>query len=338
MERKSQLLRDLGLKRNHNLAARDLLRRLGAAQNGQFARPQALELGLTPAQVRAMRACGETIVVRPGVGRFAWADEPDPAVTAFLACWPHGVISHASAARYHGLTRVAMPSEPSVTVSHGRTCRQSGIDVHYSRTLSASDVLRVGPLRYTTLARTPCDLATSANPWETLSIVDDSIAAGAKRKWINQVAASLAAGRDGVALVERATRVGASNEFRSWLERAGAHVFARGGLPNPRWNVRVHDDDGLIGVVDSLWLSYNVVCELKGLRFHTTPAQLRRDDQRNNRLLDAGYGVRSVSWRDLVDDAPGAVATVMRALNVAGAEMDVAAIPREISLPGRPFR
>lgn len=337
MERVAQLLRDLGLKRNHGLSARDLLRRLGAAQNGQFAIRQALVLRLTRAQVRAVRTSGEATEIRPGVARFSCADATDPAVTAFLACWPHGVISHASAARFHGLTRVAVPSEPSVTMPHGRTCRQSGIDVHYSRTLSPSDVLRLGPLRYTTLARTPCDLATSANPWETLSIVDDSIAAGAKPKWINQVAAALAAGRDGVALVERATRPGASNEFRSWLERAGARVFALGGLPNPQWNVRVHDDDGFIGVVDSLWLPYKVVCELKGLRFHTSPAQLQRDDRRSNRLLDAGYGVRSVSWRDLVDDPPGAVATVMRALIAAGAEMDTSAIPSEIPLPGRPF-
>lgn len=80
-----------------------------------------------------------------------------------------------------------------------------------------------------------------------------------------------------------------------------------------------------------------VVCELKGLRFHGSAAQVRRDDKRVNRLLDAGYGVRSFGWRDLVDDAPQMVATLMRALQAAGATVDFSAIPTKIPVPAAPF-
>jgi hypothetical protein len=284
-----------------------------------------------------VRTSGEAEVVRAGVARFTSSDPPDPAVTAFLAVWPRGVISHASAAQHHGLSRVEVPAVPCLTVQHGTTCRQSDITVRFSTFLPDSDILRVGPLRFTSVARTVCDLSTSADPWESLSILDDAVAGGARRSWVNHVARALARGRDGVALIERATRPTSSHEFRSWLERAGAHVFALGGLPPPQWNSRIYDGRGLVGIVDALWLPAKVVCELKGLRFHTNPAQLRSDDARNNRLLDAGYGVRSVSWRDLVDESAEVVATVMRAMRAAGVDVDLARIPQTIAIPKRPF-
>lgn len=338
MQPGASLLKDLGLPRNCDLDARDLLRLLGRAQDGQFGTRQASALGITRAQILAMRDAGEVAAVRRSVSRFrSTAGEPDPAVTAFTTCWPNGVISHASAAQFHGLSRVASPQRPEVTVPFGTTCRPAGIVVHHSKLLGRADILRVGTLRYTSLARTTCDLACGDDPWETLALVDDAVAAGARPRWIHARALELRAGRDGVALVERATRPGASDEFRSWLERAGAHIFELGGLPPPVWNVEVRDARGRIGIVDALWLPERVVCELKGLRFHSSPEQQRRDDHRVNRLLNGGYGVRSFSWRDVVEDAPGVVATLLRALRAAGARVDLARIPRVIEVPARPF-
>ena len=338
MDFTKDLLRDLGLAKSHNLLPRQILRLLAAAQGGQFSTRQAVALGIKPTQVLSLRHAGEIASLRRNVWRFlSAAAEPDVAVTAFLACWPHAVISHASAARYHGLTRVAAPAAPEVTAAHGTTCRPDGVVVHRTRSLENGDILRVGTLRYTSVARTVCDLADAKQPWETLSLVDDAVASGAKPRWINQVATELMNGRNGVSMVERATRPGASSEFRSWLERAGGHVFVLGGLPLPLWNVEIRDGGGRIGIVDALWLPQRVVCELKGLRFHTTPAQLRRDDHRANRLLDAAYNVRSVSWRDLVDNPTDVVATVMRAMRAAGATVDLGSIPQSITIPKAPF-
>lgn len=91
---------------------------------------------------------------------------------------------------------------------------------------------------------TVCDLSTADDPWESLSILDDAVACGASLRWINRVAKARVHGRDGVALIERATRTGAVAEFRSWLERAGAHIIRLGGLPAPQWNVPVRDERG----------------------------------------------------------------------------------------------
>lgn len=101
------------------------LRALASSQDGQFACGQALELGLTAAAVRWLRATGEVDALRRGVCRFrAASGEADPAVTAALACWPGAVISHGSAAAHHGLTRVSTPDTPAVTLPHGSTARR----------------------------------------------------------------------------------------------------------------------------------------------------------------------------------------------------------------------
>lgn len=193
MDIPARLLRDLGLKPNHGLSARELLRRLGAAQQGQYGTRQALALGLTPGQLRAMRAGGEAEVVRPGVARFVAGDEPDPAVAAFLACWPNAVISDASAAQHHGHT--CLGAGRPVSHRSARLVMPAARDqCPLSTSLPDSDILKSGPLRYTGLARTVCDLADASHPWETLSNLDDAVALGAKPRWINDVAAALSRG------------------------------------------------------------------------------------------------------------------------------------------------
>lgn len=320
------------------LTPRDRLRAQAATQDGQFATAQARRLGLTPSALRWLRDAGETELLRRGVWRFRVAAGPaDPAVTAFLLCWPDGVISHASAARHHGLARVRAPARPELTVPLARRRVPAGITVHVSRHLPAADVLTVGGLRYTSLARTVCDLADAADAWETLALVDDAIASGAAPRWLHQRAAALANGRAGVTLVRDATAPNAGDIFRSWLERTAAAVYRAAGLPDPEWNVGVHDASGLIGVVDALWRHWRVVSEKEGLRYHTTPQQRRRDSRRFNRLADAGYRSRRFSWYDVVRSPLDVAVTVARALQAAGAPIDLARLPRAIELPSRPF-
>ena len=314
------------------------LRQAAALQDGQYATAQALTLGVSPTVQRGLRRRGEAEGLRHGVSRFTTAvGDPDPAVTAALTCWPDAVISHASAVRFHGLTRVPAPDEPEITVPHGQVRKPSGIKVHWSRALEAVDIQRVGLIGYTTMARTPCDLADRLDPWEALALVDDIIAGGAARRWIHRRAKVLANGRGGVAMVRDATHPDAARVFRSWLERAAAHVFRAGAIPDPEWNVRVRDEAGLIGIVDALWRPWWVIAELEGMRFHTTPRQRRSDANRFNRLLDAEYRARRFTWEDIVHRPVDVVGRLYRALNAAGAGLDPARIPRHIELPARPF-
>jgi hypothetical protein len=312
-----------------------VLRALASLQDGQFATAQAVTLGLTLAAVKWLRSSGETQSLRRSVWRFCSAiGDPDPAVTAWLACWPHATISHASAGVRHDLRGVDPPSQPELTVAHGLRIAPAGILVHKSRALNRVDLVTVGAVRYTTKARTICDLADQGDPWKTLTLVDDAIAAGVRRAWLHRRAVALADGRGAVRIVRDATAAGAAAEFRSWLERASSHVYRAGRLPEPEWNVPVYDEQGRIGIVDALWRPWRVVAEQEGLRFHTTPAQRRGDAERFNRLLDAEYAARRFTWRDVVERPVYVAATVARALRSAGADIDLARLPQRIDIPG----
>jgi hypothetical protein len=93
---------------------------------------------------------------------------------------------------------------------------------------------------------------------------------------------------------------------------------------------------GRIGIVDALWRLWRVVSEKEGLRFRTTPAQRHRDAERFNRLLDAEYAARRFTWLDVVERPTYVAATLARTLRAAGADVDLARIPREIIVPGHP--
>jgi hypothetical protein len=316
----------------------ELLRLKAGGQDSQFATAQALHLGVTRDQLKGLRRRGEIELLRRGVSRFRSAAGPaDSAVTAMLACWPEGVISHRSAALYHGITRVSPPEQPEVTVPHGIVRKLPGITVHWSRSMPAEDILTVGDRRYMSLARTSIDLSDPSDKWESLAILDDVLAMGARRTWIHQRAKALANGRGGVPLIRDATAPDAPEVFKSWLERAAAHVYRAGGLPDPEWNVSVRDDRGRIGIVDALWPTWGVVSEKEGLRFHTSPRQRRRDAERFNRLLEAGYRARRFTWEDVVQRPLHVVETMFRVLEAAGADLDRARIPRRIEIPATPF-
>lgn len=205
--------------------------------------------------------------------------------------------------------------------------------MHRTRNLPGSDITRVGGVRYTSLARTVCDLADPDDVWETLALVDDAVARGARQGWLHRTASRLTNGKPGVTVVRDATAPGAADAFRSWLERAAGTVYRAAGIPQPEWNVRVYDGAGLIGIVDALWRPWRVVAEKEGLRFHTTPRQRRDDAKRFNRLVEARYDPRRFTWEDVVHQPAEVAATVMRALRAAGADLDPNRIPSRIEIP-----
>lgn len=325
-----------GLQRITDAApARVLLAHLAALQDAQYAVAQARALGLGPHATRWLVDSGRTIRVAPGVARFAGATgEPEPAVTAYLRCWPHATIGYGSAAFLHGLASTA-PPQPELVVPHGRRRTPSGVVVHQSRSLPRRDRTFEGAVAYTSLARTVCDLASLEDRSGTLARVDDAVAAGAAPRWLHQRASALTNGRDGVALVRDATAPRSAPAFRSWLERITAVLLALAGLPPATWNAAVHDDRGLIGLVDALWLNWRVIVEIEGLRFHTSPRARRRDAARFNRLLAAEYVVRRFTWQDVVERPYGTAVAIAEALRDAGAPVEPAAIPEGLVLPLR---
>ena len=316
-----------------HLGARPALWTLASMQDGQFTTSQARTLGLSPAAVRWLARDGRSEPVARGVHRVVGATGgPDPAVTAFLRCWPTGTLGYGTAAHHHGIS-AHRPPEPEVIVPRSSYRRLQNVRVHQSRRIDRDDRAFNGSVAYTSVARTLCDLASNDDPGGTLARVDAAVAAGASPRWIHDRALTMTGGRDGVTLVRDATAPGAAPAFRSWLERSTATLIAEAGLPAPVWNVPVVDGDGTIGLVDALWRPWRVVVEVEGLRFHTSPAARRRDASRFNRLLAVGLVVRRFTWQDVTERARPTAVTIAEALRRAGAPVDPAAIPEVVVLP-----
>jgi hypothetical protein len=253
------------------------LRELAATQDGQFSIWQARALHISAAAVGRCARRGEAERLGFGVLRFTAAPgEARADVTAMLTCGPLAVISHASAAQRHGLRRISAPDRPIVTMPHAVRRRTPDLDVRYTRAMPDADVLLVGAprphvsrlparhllrggVRITSLARTVCDLFDPGDVWESLALLDDAVAAGASHSWVHARASTLLAGRPNLQQLVLATAPGAAAVFRSWLERVSSHVYRAGGLPDPEFNVEMHDEQGLIGVVDALWRPWRVV-------------------------------------------------------------------------------
>ena len=324
----------MGNDRGARRAAVAALRKTAAAQDGQFATAQARELGVSRSTLRTLRERGEVVAQRRGVWRFrAAAGTADETMTGYLACWPEGVLSHESAACWHGLELDEPPTAVHITLAHGHRRKPTGLVVHVTRDLPSGDVLTSGGLAVTSLARTLCDLAAGGGPGRTLQLLDQAVALGARPRWIHQRAEDLAPGRGGLDALRAATAPGAAPVFRSWLERTLDGLLAEAGLPAPTWNVAVGDAEGQIGIVDALWASEGVVVEAEGLRFHTSGEARRRDAERFNRLVAAGYTVRRFTWHDIVEEPGRVTASIGEALRTRAAV--AAALARTERTPGR---
>lgn len=311
---------------------RSALHAVAEPQLGLFTTQQALALNLTRRQIEGLHRRREITAVRHddhrllGTWRFSGSpyEWPAPVMAACLAVGGGAVACLDTALQLHGLR------EPTPGVIH--VCRPArwqptvpGISVHTTRDLIDGDHTEVDGVSVTTPARTTIDMARILDRAGRLGLVDEVVFGGhAARQWLYRRASALHNGRTGVLDIVRATAPGAEAEFRSWLERQTSLAFEYWGVPAPAWNVPLHDAKGRIGIVDCLW-SYDVlelVVELEGLRFHTTPKQRRSDAARFNRLSRRGPVLR-YTWQDVVERPEAMCAEILDVLRPVRGAVDL---------------
>jgi len=225
--------------------------------------------------------------------------------------------SHATAAALYGFPGFALVRPYEMLVRGTTAIVRDGCVVHRTRVLEVRDISEAGGLPATSRERTLVDVVGRLDVVATISLVDWLVSSRAgERQRLYRVARPLVGRRRHASLVVRVTDPDATAWFRSWLERRARAVYAAGGLPSCEWNVDQRTDAGRRTVeVDCRWLGgvRPVIAELEGLRFHTTPAQRRRDAERFNRLGDVAV-VKRFTWED-VTTRPGYVNdTIARAL------------------------
>jgi hypothetical protein len=208
------------------------------------------------------------------------------------------VISHASAARLHGLVLPSeVPGEIRLTDPEqfrvGRDYRIS------AATISPRDVVDNDGLPVTTVTRTLADVGREWELVDTVVALDDALADG------RTTSAELRA-----AELAQTHWVGCGRAARAVsLARVGAHsphetkarlALLRAGLPEPLFQQAVYIGSRLVGVLDMYWPDHGVFAECDGMVKYSEPWRgrsgmeaLRAEKRRQDDLLDLDlHGIR----------------------------------------------
>lgn len=305
---------------------RAIVHEVAAPQHGVFTTWQLGQRGVPRRAIQSLRRSSEIVSLHQGVHRIAAAPDSfeSRVVAALLACGPE---SEAAAAQLTALQVIGIrrafqlegtPAQVHVVVQDTTPREIPGVVVHRTVDLGYGDVVEINGIRCTTGERSIIDLQPVLDETDHTALIDDTICArAATRGRLYREATRLQPGRPGLQRVRELTHPEAAGIFRSWLEREfHQQVIVAHGLPVPDYNVRVYDEDGLIGIVDAKFPDHPVIAEMEGLRFHTTPSQRKRDAERFNRLNFSPYRALRYTWRDVVERPEYVAAQLRKALRL----------------------
>jgi hypothetical protein len=275
--------------------AGSLLRR----QQGRITWAQLLTTGVARSTVSQWAASGRLTRVLPHV-YVVGPDVGGPEARrweALLYAGPGATLSHRSAAHARGLIQYP-PAVLEVSTPRRRASSIDGV----VRVYCGRDLVRVicEGIPVTTVAQTLLDLG-GVEP----SLLPRALANLDFRGQLDveQLLAACGSGRLG----SRALRA-ALHKYQpalaytnGELEERFLYWCERWGVPLPKFNARLH---GL--TVDAYWPAHGLVVELDGYANHSSPAQLRRDRERELILRANGLCVVRYDW-ELMHRRPGAM-------------------------------
>jgi very-short-patch-repair endonuclease len=290
-----------------------------ATHHGVIARHEAVELGLTPAEIKRLLRTGEWERLYPGVYRLSAA----PAGAGFglvyaavLAAGEGAAASHLSAAWLWHL-QDGGPPRPTVTVPHDRRPRVAGVRIIRSRHL-LHPVRRYG-IPTTSVVRTVVDCAGELAPDATDALIDTAVAqkaisVDALIKAICQPELRQYPGR--LLVAQHLERRGISGSpHPSALESRMARLLRRHRLPVPKAEVEWGPDRQYR--LDFAYPTLRLAIEVDGWAGHLTPEKQRRDHRRQRRLTMAGWTVLHFDWWEVTHEperVAGEIAAAYRAL------------------------
>ena len=291
---------------------------LARPRAGIVTRRELLRLGWSASAIDRARGQGLLLDLARGVYRTAGApfDRRAACFAAVAIAGHQSALARYSAAEVHGMTE-PRPGPVEVLLPHGcRVPRGNDRLVRVTRTRLLPDAercVRKG-LPVTTVARTLLDLAARTSAGRLTELT----AAGLRIRGCNlaDLEAVLAAhpaarGRDRLraAIAVLGEDGGAA---RSDAEIRALDVVVAAGLPRPVVAHRIFGDDGtFIAEVDLAYPQQRIAIEIDGYRWHSSPARKRADEERQNRLVVAGWTVLRFSATD-VRRRPGHVVEVIR--------------------------
>lgn len=238
---------------------------------------------------------------------------------ALLACGEGAVISHGTAAAFHGFWD-EWPHLIDVTVPVEAGRKIDGIRCRRCRYPAPEETEIRNGVVCTTPARTLVDLAGMMR----LDALRKTVGRAAIRKKLDLRAVDLAIhnakGRRGLkalelALIAYRTEDGKAPDVRSDFETLVLPQLLEMGLPRPGCNVGLQVD-GERFLVDFLWEEQQVVVETDGRETHETPDAFQNDRRRDQFLASAGYRVLRVTWSQIHREREAVLGRVTQALSL----------------------
>jgi Protein of unknown function (DUF559) len=262
------------------------------AQDGVFTRSQARAEGWSDGRQRRLLASGLWIAVTPTVLRNRGiAEGPWPRARTVGLCGL--VVSHHTAGQLLGL-EVGDVAASLHGICHGWH-RPTVPRAHRAR-LAAEETFTVAGLEVTALRRTIGDILCAQPPEQSIAMVTDALRRGLLSVAdLSDIAGSVT-GRHGAANARSVARSCSERPF-SVLEWR-FHGLIRELGPGWVFNVEIHDEDGLVGVVDAAHWASRTIVELDGRAYHGG-ARFQSDRTRDQRLAALGYVVIRLTWDDV---------------------------------------
>jgi hypothetical protein len=288
-------------------------------QLGALSREQAHAIGMSDEQLRSRVQSGFLLQPGPNVFRLSGAQEtPRSRLRALiLDIGGDALASRYTAAALHGFDGYRLDAPFDVTISRNRQVHRHEHRIHTVVTMPLIDRMEIDGIPTTRAARTLIDLARHESAAQLTVALDSALRDRivSEEALHRRIVALRRQGMHGIPrLLEVLEGVEAMRGGHSWLEREFLRLMAEAGLPRPEPQVAMTKAGNRLVRVDFFFPGTNVVVEVLGYRWHRSSANLTRDTERLNALLDSGVRPYQFTYATIVESPTAVVTSVRQAL------------------------
>ena len=285
-------------------------------QHQVVTREQALRCGMPPTTLaRQVAPGGRWQRLLPGVYLTVTGTvtQDQRQIAALLYAGPRSLITGPAAVRRHRL-HSAGPDVVDVLIPWACRRQSTGF-VRVHRTRRMPDRMFVtGPIRFAKPARAVADAARSLTRFDDVrQVVCDAVQRRACT--VAELAEELQAGPAKGATLFREALAEIGDGVRSVAEADARLLILRSDLPQPMFNARLYDENGVfIAMVDAWWPEAGVAAEIDSRAYHLTAGDHDRTAERHDRLVAHGILVLHFPPKRLKTDAPGVLSDLRSAI------------------------
>ena len=302
-------------------------------QHQVVTREQALRCGMPPTTLaRQVAPGGRWQRLLPGVYLTVTGTvtQDQRQIAALLYAGPRSLITGPAAVRRHRL-HSAGPDVVDVLIPWACRRQSTGF-VRVHRTRRMPDRMFVtGPVRFAKPARAVADAARSLTRFDDVrQVVCDAVQRRACT--VAELAEELQAGPAKGATLFREALAEIGDGVRSVAEADARLLILRSDLPQPMFNARLYDADGVfIATVDAWWQEAGVAAEVDSRAYHLGAEDQDRTTERHDRLIAHGIFPLHFPPKRIRTDGPGVISDIRSAIakGLARPPLPITALPSD---------